>query len=366
MYFLLIAFIPMILPWIAKAVWPHEIKWAEMAVASVLAIVVAGAVYGFGLYDQTADQEIWNGQLVSKQRIHDTYEQSYECNCTSSTDSKGNTTRSCQTCYETHYTVEWLCNTTIGTLQYDKLDSTSRSVYKKPDPFLYTRAQVGDPVSRSVAFTNYVKAVPDSLFHQHDIQKFEKLIPPYPGNIYELYRINRALAAGVMIPDLADWNQDISLILRKLGPQKQANVITVFVNTNDMNYVQALEGKWIGGKKNDIIVIMGVTQYPKIDWVAVSSWTDSQIFKVQLRDAITEIGVVDRSKIIAAIEQHTMKSFVRKKMKDFEYLKAQIEPSATVLTLAVILSMLASIGSTFYFYKYDPFGSSYRSSRRRF
>lgn len=363
---LLLVLLPvLIIPWIVRLIWPKEITWLEMGSIAALGAVITATVYAVGAYSETADEEIWSGQIIQKQRVHDTYEESYECNCTTSRDSKGNTKRSCQTCYRTHYTVEWNCNTTIGSFQYDKLDRTSRSVYLSPDPQNYTVAQVGDPVSRSVGFTNYVKAVPDSLFHAHNIQKFEKMLPEYPGQIYSMYKINRALSVGVPVPDLAQWNQDISLALRTLGPQKQANIIVLFANTADQSYVQALEGKWIGGKKNDIIVVMGVTQYPKIDFVTISSWTDKQIFKVELRNAIMDIGEVNRPKIMAAITEHTNKSFVRKQMKDFEYLKAQIEPPTWVLTLAVILGMIASLGSTYYFYHNDPFGgSSYRRGRR--
>lgn len=362
---LLMVLVPVLLmPWIVRLVWPHEITWLEMGATLVIGVILSVSVYAVGVYGETSDEEIWSGQIVSKQRVHDTYEEPYECNCTTRRDSKGNPKRSCQTCYRTHYTVEWNCNTTIGSFQYDKLDETSRRVYMSPDPQIYTNAAIGEPVSKSVSFTNYVKAVPDSLFHAHNIQKFEKMLPEYPGHIYNMYKINRALSAGVPVPDLQQWNQDISLALRTLGPQKQANIIVVFANTADQTYVQALEGKWIGGKKNDIIVVMGVTQYPKIDFVTVSSWTDSQIFKVELRNAILEIGEIDRPKIMAAIAQHTQKSFVRKQMKDFEYLKAQIEPPTWVLTLAVILGIIASLGSSYYFYHNDPFGGN--SRRRRF
>ena len=124
------------------------------------------------------------------------------------------------------------------------------------------------------------------------------MVPTYPKNIQDYYRINRAISVGVAVPDIQQWNADISNILKQLGPQKQANVIVLFVNTNDPQYEYALRSAWLGGKKNDIVVMIGSTEYPKIDWVRVMSWTDKEIFKIELRDAIQELENIDREKII--------------------------------------------------------------------
>jgi hypothetical protein len=219
------------------------------------------------------------------------------------------------------------------------------------EPPRWTQVKTGDPVCTTHSFTNYVKAVPDSLFHANLTHKFDALVPEYPDGVYDYYKLNRAISVGVPVPDILQWNADISDILRTLGPSKQANVIVIFVNTSDESYLHALEGKWIGGKKNDIIVILGITKYPKIDFVAISSWTDAQLFKVQLRDDIAAVGTVDRAKIIQAIQTNTAKAFQRKHMKDFEYLKSQIEPPMWVLILAVLLGIVASIATTYFVHR---------------
>ena len=59
-------------------------------------------------------------------------------------------------------------------------------------------------------------------------------------------------------------------------------------------------------------------------------------------------------------DQNTMSLFKRKSMKDFEYLKHRAEPPIWVLTLAIVLSIITSIGCSFYFYKNDPFGNNRR------
>lgn len=340
--------------WILRMCWPHKISWVEMAVSLTVATVLTTIVFVSGIYGQTADVEIINGEVIKKERVHGTYLESYSCRCRTVRSGKTTWTH-CDTCYRRHYTVDWECDTNIGSFTIDSEDSRSSSVYNLPDPPRYTQIKKGDPVSKTHNYINYVKAVPDSLFHQINTQKHAKLIPAYPEQIYDIYKINRALDVGVGVPDIKLWNEDISNILKRLGPKKQANVIVVFVNTADQSYLHSLEGKWIGGNKNDIIVVIGSTSYPKIDWVGISSWTDSQLFKVQLRDDIISLVNIDRAQIISAIENRTMTSFVRKNMEDFKYLEDRIEPPLWVTLLAALLGFGSIIWTSWYFYHTNPF-----------
>lgn len=363
---------PLIVPWITKLIWPHEIKWVEMLTALGVGVVVSAIVFACGMVSQTADVEVWNGEVISKTTEHVSCSHSYDCNCrtvripqscsgsgTKRTCSGGGTERKCDTCYEHRFDVSWDVHSNVGNWNISRVDRQGLV----PPP-RWTQVNPGDPASSTHMFTNYVKAVPDSLFHANLTNTFEGKIPEYPSSIYDYYKIDRVLSVGVPVPDIGNWNQDVSNMLRKLGPQKQANAIVVFVNTADESYMHALEGKWIGGKKNDVIVVMGVTEYPKIDWVGVSSWTDKAILKVQLRDDIMALGTVDRPKIINAINSNIMKTFTRKQMKDFEYLKYQIEPPFWVLTLAIILGILASLSTSYAFYRNNNPRNSYYSPRR--
>lgn len=357
--FFALAAIPILLPWILRAKWPHDISWLEMGASMLLSAVIVGGIYFGGLYSQTYDEEVWSGQVTAKEKDRVGCRHSYSCNCT--TDSKGS--MSCDTCYEHSHDFDWNVHTNIDeTITIRTIDRQGLQ-----EPPRWTQVQLGDPVSKTESFTNYIKAAPDSLFHKHDVKGFDHLIPTYPLEIYDYYKINRVLSAGVPVPDTASWNVSLSLLERRLGPQKQANVVILFVNTADRNYMQALESKWLGGKKNDIVVVIGSTAYPKIDWADVMSWTDKADFKVMLRDELQKQGTVDRVAMLTAIDSLTMSHFKRKDMKDFEYLKYQIEPPIWVLTLAFIFGMIASLLSSLYFYRNDPFGSggsSYRSRSR--
>lgn len=357
---LFVLLLPMIAPWVAKMIFPHKVGWMEAGISTLIGILLSGFVYAIGSFAQTADVEIWNGEITSKAPVKVSCDHDYKCRCRtrniprtcSGSGSKrtctgGGTETVCDTCYEHSYDVDWRVQSNVGDWTIHRVDRQGTT----PPP-RWTTINIGDPASSSHHFTNYVKAVPESLFHDRLTNTFEGKIPDYPSGISDYYVSNHAITAiGANIPDLASWNADLRQILRKLGPQKQANVVMVFANTPDQSYLHALEGKWVGGKKNDVIVVIGVTEYPKIDWVAVSSWTENQLFKVQLRDDIMDIGTLDRPQVIKAIERNVLSSFKRKQMADFEYLKYQIEPPFWVLTLAIILGIVSSLGTSYMFYR---------------
>ena len=313
-----------------------QMPWWGWLVAALPGMAVVGLLFAISYGSAVSDTEIWNGQITSKERVHGTYVESYECNC--STDSKGN--RSCSTCYRDHYTVHWYAHSTIGRFTIDSLDRTTRRVYDTPNPDRYTVIQPGDPCSSANSYTNYVQAVPESLFAavSGDLtQRYANMLPPYPDKIYDHYKINRFVSVGFNFTDAAQWNHDISMMLRELGPKKQANVIVVVVKTNDTDYQFALQKHWEGVNKNDVVLVIGSEDGAKVSWTAVLSWTKNEIFKVELNDRVRELGVIDRTKIVPMIGEQISKNFVRRRMREFEYLKGEIDPPTWLITLTVLL-----------------------------
>lgn len=302
----------------------------------------------------TSDIEIWSGAVTGKERVHGSYQRSYDCRCRSVTSgtAPNQTTRTvCDTCYEDRYTVHWYCNTTIGRFTIDSEDSTWRSVYNKPDPQRYTIINVGDPVSKTNSYANYVQAVPESLFKPGNDAlraKYAQMTPPYPDKIYDMYKIDRFVQVGFAFTDAAAWNLDISNMLRTLGPRKQVNVIVVVAKTNDPNYMYALRDAWEGANKNDVVLLIGSEDGAKIAWVDVISWTKQELFKVQLRDEVMALGTIDRTTIMPVLQRQIETGFDRRKMSEFEYLSNEIDPPSWLLALLVVVLCAGYGGGAWY------------------
>ena len=194
-------------------------------------------------------------------------------------------------------------------------------------------------------------------------EKFSKLVPAYP-RVYNSWDCDRVLTLGLQVPDKALWNKKLMEINGRLGARKQVNIILVFVNSEDSSYIHALEEKWLGGKKNDLVLIVGATQYPKIDWVRIMSWSRSEDLKVELRDGMMNLNTLDkRDEVLTLIEQQVDQKFVRTPMAQFEYLLASWQPSTGVLVTLFVLGILGSVGMTIYFFQADPFETGDRRFR---
>jgi len=331
--------------------------WFFGPVAALPGIILVGIIFAVSYSGAVSDTEIWNGQITGKTRKHDTYEEPYECNCTTSRDSKGNTTRSCSTCYRTHYTVKWTAQSTIGEFGIDSKDSTWRSVYDTPDPERYSVIKAGDACSIAHSYVNYVQAVPNSLFATVKgsvMSQYANMLPPYPDQIYDLYKINRFVQVGFNFTDAAQWNNDIGLLLRDLGPKKQVNAIVVVAKTSDPDYTFALQQAWEGVNKNDVVLVIGSLDGKKIEFVRTISWTKEEIFKIQLNDRVQELGIIDRTQILPIIADQISKNFTRRRMHEFEYLKGEIDPPVWLVWVTVVL-LIGGYGA-WYFLMCQPVG----------
>lgn len=349
---LLLLIFPIIWPLVAKFIFKCEFTPLEIATNIAVGCLIVFVGWHVSRYAQTLDYEVWNGQVVSKDREQVSCSHSYSCNCRQSCSGSGkdrSCSTTCDTCYEHSHDYDWNVRTTIGDLKIDRIDS--QGVHQ---PQRWTAVAQGQPVAQTHSYTNYVKAVPESLFNKTDLANASAAaLPPYPLSVYDYHYLDRVIPVGVVVPDIAQWNTDLAYTLRDLGPSKQANVVIVITKSPDMKYTNALSAAWLGGKKNDVIVVIGAPEYPKIAWVDVISWTDKQLFKVQLRDDIMALSEVDRVKVMSTIHENIMKGFTRKHMADFEYLKDSLEPSAGWMWFLGILSVLTSAGLSILFSRID-------------
>jgi hypothetical protein len=233
-------------------------------------------------------------------------------------------------------------------------------------PPRWAAAYLQEPVAVAHSFTNYIKANPGSVLLRRNVKLQKPLpIPTDPTDVYDYYRVNRFIAVGYTEPHAKDWNWLLNQLNATYGPTKQVNVIIVAVKTTDPNYATLLEEKWLGGKKNDLVVVLGIDDYPHIAWAHVFSWSKSEELKVEVRDKILDISNMHRrDDIMAAIQQGVTTQWSRRHMKEFKYLMAGAVPGTGAMIFLFILGTLLASGLTIYFWSADPFRADIDSSPR--
>lgn len=362
MVFLVLLVIPLLIA-VASFIWSQEINWKEFLSQVGLQVIIAASSAAIIYFGSTHDTEVWNGVVTAKEQNTVSCSHSYQCNPHScNCDSKGNNCSTCyDTCYEHFNDYDWDVHTSNGELvTIDRIDRQGTMM-----PPRWKAVKIGEPTSLTHSYTNYVKAAPDSLFrHQGLKEKYLGSIPEYPQNVYDYYRLDRLVLAGVSVPDARAWNADLTKINSELGAHKQVNVIVLLTN-KPRDYFYAVEESWIGGKKNDVVLTIGVDQDMKPQWSEVMAWTTDQTFQVKLRDAAMSQETVTREKTVDLLYHTTQKHFKRKPMADFEYLAASISPSPLQFVLGTLFGVVSAVGLAWVFHLYDPFGDAQRTTRYR-
>lgn len=333
----------------------NRITWKEFLVQVALQLVIVGtfgvAVYSGRLYDT----EVWNGLVNKKwsETVHCRH--GYPCNCREVCSGSGKN-RSCythcDTCYMHSFDKDWNVQSTTGReWTIDTIDSQGLS-----EPPRWTQVQQGDPTSETHSFTNYLKASPDTLFNQQgvDLAKFLKVLPMYPLDIYDYYKLKRFIGYEAKITDWELWDSDLAKLNGRLGPSKQMNIIIVVVRNQPKEYFYALKQHWIGGKKNDTVVVLNLDNSNILTWTDIMSFTSSQNFIVVLRDDLSKIGLLDRQKVLSTIEMDSQ-LFVRKPMEEYTYLRYLFRPSGGELLFGLILGIISAIGLSYWMDQQDLF-----------
>lgn len=302
------------------------------------------------IYNQNVTyKEFWNGLVIKKEIKKVDCEHSYSCNCHTECSGSGkdkSCSEYCDTCYEHDHDFSYLVYDNTGEeFIITRIDRQGINI-----PPRWDIIKIGDPTSHEHSYEDYIKASGDSLFNKNiDLKNYS--ISNYPS-IYDYYKADRIIINGnIGVKDISNLQYKLSEINGKLGPKKQCNIILNIVKKQNQDYFYALQQKWKGGNKNDIIVVISVDDSNKIEWVDISCLAQSDIFRIKLKDSILSIGTLDMDKILLEIEGNTLKYYQRKRMRDFEYLKASIEPTGLQLFISIIINSIICSGAAMIFYK---------------
>ncbi|USV41108.1 hypothetical protein [Xanthomonas phage BUDD] len=348
---------------IAHFTFKRTITWKEGLLQGGGIALVVLLIYGCMAYSNTADHEILNGQVTGKKQTWTSCSHSYSCNCyttCSGTGASRSCTRHCSTCYEHSNDWDWDVFTTVGNIEIDRVDRRGSR-----EPPRWSAVQIGEHAAVTHTYTNYVKAAPSSLFNvklaESEAKSNAAIIPQYP-RIYDYYRVDHTIDIQAGVANRKAWDAELDEVLKTMGAARQVNVVLVFVGKQGREYKDTLERAWLGGKKNDVVIVVGVTG-TKIDWVEAFTFgktSGNGMLAVKMRDELQKYGTTENAKEgVAVITKVIASDFHRKNMKDYEYLKAEGGPSATQIGWLVGIVLVLLMVTTFLLHKYDVFNEEF-------
>jgi hypothetical protein len=359
----LIACIPAI---VGAVLWITNKKFnaIEWVVSAGAAFAVAGIIHASVVAGITADVETWSGQM-SKAVHHPKWVEKYQ-KAVYKTESYTTTvgsgknrrtvtrTRSVFSHYETRYRTHhkhWVAHISYGTKSTTQ--SISEGFYNqikknwggekcqktvngyrpgfysgdRNDYVLQRKTDYIYPAVTTYHFENRVKAAP-SVFSFPKVPEGTK-VHPYPK--HPSWRQSCRLLGHAPGPvSILEWDR----MNARLGPRKKVNVILIGFGRQDSSIAHMQEAKWIGGKKNDLVICYGDDK-EKTTWAYVFGWTEKEIVKRNLETILLD-NPVDNG-IIPLVENEIMENYSIKEWEKFNYISVEPPTYAYLILLGVML-----------------------------
>lgn len=344
-----------------------KVMWMEWAGGSAIGFAMAGIFHAIAMHGQTADVETWSGQLTSGRHFakwQEFYEEAIYKNvsCTHTeyyTDSDGK--RKSRKAHSSDrvfshwedrkrwHDDRYVVNSNIGTehsisntdfyaiakswggvkaVKGKRTTSEHNSKMIGGDPNDYTTANTGFvwPVTKLVSFENRIKATP-TTFSYAKVPEHAKVYE-YPEN-HAPFKSDRLVGSATLV-DLFAFDQ----MNARLGPSKRVNVILVGFGDKDSMMAQWQEAKWIGGKKNDVVICFGgLNKSPT--WVRAFGWTEKKECLRQLESIVLEKGMTTET--LPLIEEEIKRTYTLKDWKKFDYIRVPAPMWAFMTYIAVAL-----------------------------
>lgn len=314
----------------------ERVVWWEYFGAFGLALLTAVIFQCIAVVGLTRDTETWSGQIDKAVFYPEWQEEYQQMHTETTTDSDGNS--STRVWYTTEYRWhwdEWGAETTLGN-GYGISETFFNAICKnfnsrvtepgfKPgfhqgDPNIYVSYNTTGfiyPVNKLFSFENRIKAAP-TLFSFVKVPETAPVFA-YPESI-DWQTSGRLLGSALRIPIL-EWDR----MNARLGPRKKVNVIMIGFpagTSTDLGVLQ--QAKWIGGKKNDLVLCFGEAAPGQTSWAFVFGWSESELVKRNLETLLLSHPV--GADLIPAIEAEINANYTKKDWHKFDYIT--IEPPA--------------------------------------
>lgn len=347
-----IAFIPVL---IGAILWVknRKIVWWEWGISSIVGFIIALIFHVVTFYAMTNDFEIWSGK-VTKVTHEPRWIEEYRERHTSK-DSKGNTRVWYTTEHRTHGP-NWVTYANFG--KYNRVYNVSEFKYNilkkkfgqesscvgyrpgfdggdRKDYYLINKNKWLEPVSCTMTFENRVKASP-SIFSFIKVPENTKGLFDWPATT-DPFSSNRLLGLAKKYFSILLFDQ----MNTRLGPTSKINVIIIGWDSNkfDSTIAKYQEAKWIGGKKNDLVLCYGYSN--KIDWAYVFGWTEKSIVKCNLETILLN-NQIPNNNLLSIIEQEIVTNYQLKNWDKFNYLTIE-PPGWSYIVLIIIMGIIQGV-----------------------
>lgn len=335
-------------------VWFHnaEVTWLEWLGSSALSFILAGIIHWCAIKAMTDDTQTISGMVNTAVHVPAWTDRHPETR----TRKVGKVTTTYTVWVTRYHPEKYWVDTEIGEFsiggnKYAQLvglmggqDSRpgSRPYHisgDKQDYYTVNKNKWQEPVNDYVHFENRVKACPSVFSYEKvgkDVPVFE-----YPSD-NTLFQSERLLGSATAI-SIGAFDKMNS----RLGPWKKVNVIMCGFQGGSVALGVSQESKWVGGKKNDLVICYGVDDSRKVTWSYVFGWTEKDVVKRNLETIVLQNPI--NNTLLPLIEKEIIANYEIKDWHKFDYLTIPIPGRFYVYFL--VFMVLTQVGYYYWAFK---------------
>jgi len=369
--------IPVIFAIILLLFFKHKTQWWEPLPSLVIGLILIASFKGCSEHSLTRDTEYHNGYITEVWYYEDwsewitrTCSREYACGEDCTTDSEGRTSCSTRYCteyydcsYEDYNPEYWMVKNNLGETwriskaEYQKLVKLfgNQSYVNMNRP--YCCGNDGD------AYVTYYQGEPEKLQHTATVHTYENRVQA-SNSVFKFQEISDEDADSLGLFDypkiIGNYSQDHLLGIKdhkieqkldylnaKLGKKKEVKAfVTVFKN-KPANYGELQESYWKGGNKNELNIVLGLSNDGTLAWSKIMTWSESQELKIEIRNHLQSRKgeKLNFDGFIDFLYKEIDEKFIRKEFSDFSYLEVEMTDGQikalywTVFIISLIISI---------------------------
>jgi hypothetical protein len=346
-----------------------RINWWEGLISIGLSFILAGGIHAIAIKGMTADTETWSGQItkvihypkwIEKYKVK-VYKTERYTTWTGRGKKRRRVTKTrkvfshYETRYRTHHE-HWVENNNFGKEKVTKMITESRfkeiaqnfggkiittqppkAGFYSGDRNVYTVNNETGYIYPSLitkTWENRIKAAPSTFSFAKIPEGIQ--VHPYPVHKH-FHQSNRILGSARGFISILEWDKMCS----RLGPVKKVNVILIGFAQQESQIAHYQEAKWIGGKKNDLVLCYGGYESgARASWAYVFGWTEEEIVKRNLETLLIQNPI--NNDLLPKIEEEIFKNYKIKEWKKFDYIS--IEPPLWSYIVMILIAVLCNGG----------------------
>lgn len=346
--------IPVVAGWYMRHKFPHRVAWWEVVIPMLPAFLIIPLVSSFGRTMAVSDVERHGGWCVSAQYFEE-WNEYIQQTCTS-TDKDGNTeTYDCS--YVLYHPAYWqLTDSSRNVVSITKAEFESLAWKFRNRTFVdmhrwyhtidgdqyvthWIQGTPKQPVFTSHRFENRTLA-------SHAVVDYPTLPKSVRESLYAYPELKSALNdPAILGGDDPEADRLLQMANAEIGHDKQCRIWIVVFRNRPLAAGFDQESLWRGGKKNEVVVTLGLDSAGAPTWCHTFCWspdgnTSNDVMKASIRDWAVTQPKLNLKELVAVVRGEVVSKFVRKPFAELQYIRIDVPLWAFVIVYVL------TIGST--------------------